>query len=875
MGGNAFGAPTANIGNTDNNNFAIIVNNTQVVFVTTASTVGIGTDAPAQTFHVVGSTRIEEKLENGSGVEATGDFSHAEGVNTEASGEASHAEGQNTEAIGDSSHAEGNGSEASDDYAHAEGEFTFATGRASHSEGDESEASGTYAHAEGESTEAVGEASHAEGNSTTSTADYSHAEGTDTETLGDFSHSEGDSTVAEGQSSHAEGLGTIASGDYQHVSGRYNVGGNTTALAIIGNGTDDSNRSNLVEFYSDSILVNQSLIITESLDVSGSVNFQDDFQLRISQSLFVIQNVVGGGTVEITPEGEIRADAISSPNITAVNMSPNYLAATDLNGVLVDASPSFVYAVTASNSVSSSYSGTASILLGSVTSASYAGTASVLLGSVISSSYAGTASVVLGAITSASYALSASHADTADNVFVQGGNAFSQTGSLGTTDENNLNIISNRTATLIISGSSSGSLGTGSVGINVAPQSAIDLAVGGLGRIGLMTASPRIVTQQDTASVLKISGGPGLTNGARIELSGDGAVLAIGTLAASGSLYMTTKNTGCYVFQHAPLTGSIAGAVTRVIIRESGLVGIGGHVNPTASVDIMGTVSHSLLQCRSTDSASVLYVSGSGRIGIGTSTPQATLDVVGNISASQGITSSFIGTNNNTNFVLVSNTSQSLYVNTNGRISIGTASAERTLHVVGNGIISERAGSPQLVLRRTSPLLDWQFSVGSTSFQFSNISASITTSPITIETQAPDNSLFIRSDGSVGMGTSQPQTTLHVSGTISSSVYTGKVVGTLTTLTAATTMSIDFNASMFHSASLSSSVYLTGSNPGVGKMASLKISASAGINVYYPPSWIWLGTAPTFISSSKTAVISLTCYGNTDGDFIGAYATQL
>ena len=104
---------------------------------------------------------------------------------------------------------------------------------------------------------------------------------------------------------------------------------------------------------------------------------------------------------------------------------------------------------------------------------------------------------------------------------------------------------------------------------------------------------------------------------------------------------------------------------------------------------------------------------------------------------------------------------------------------------------------------------------------------------------------------------------------------TNKVVGTLTTLNYTATMSIDFDASMFHSSSITSSVYLTASNLGVGKMASLKLSASANSPIYYPSAWTWLGTPPTLISGSKIGVVSLTSYGTGDRDVVGAFATQL
>jgi len=72
--------------------------------------------------------------------------------------------------------------------------------------------------------------------------------------------------------------------------------------------------------------------------------------------------------------------------------------------------------------------------------------------------------------------------------------------------------------------------------------------------------------------------------------------------------------------------------------------------------------------------------------------------------------SASLGTTDNFSLVLKANNTQSLFVNTNGRVSIGTGSATRTLHVVGNGILSERVGAtPQLVLRNGN---DWGFSVG-------------------------------------------------------------------------------------------------------------------------------------------------------------------
>lgn len=100
------------------------------------------------------------------------------------------------------------------------------------------------AHAEGLKTMALGEtASHAEGMHTLAVGKGSHAEGSETVALGEGSHAEGDRCMATGKYSHAEGFGTIAGGDHQHVSGSWNAN-DTGYLVIVGNGYNDSHRSN-------------------------------------------------------------------------------------------------------------------------------------------------------------------------------------------------------------------------------------------------------------------------------------------------------------------------------------------------------------------------------------------------------------------------------------------------------------------------------------------------------------------------------------------------------------------------------------------------------------------------------------------------------
>ena len=117
----------------------------------------------------------------------------------------------------------------------------------------------------GLSTVASGNFSHAEGFSTRALGDFSHAEGRETLATERGSHAEGYLTTASGQFSHAEGYNTIAVANYQHVQGQYNISSSVSSAFIIGNGTNDSNRSNLV-FAAGNIVE-----ITGSLNVSGSI----------------------------------------------------------------------------------------------------------------------------------------------------------------------------------------------------------------------------------------------------------------------------------------------------------------------------------------------------------------------------------------------------------------------------------------------------------------------------------------------------------------------------------------------------------------------------------------------------------------------------
>ena len=234
-------------------------------------------------------------IQGGPELNAYGYGSHAEGYGTRAMGIAAHSEGILTSASGDYTHAEGYGSNALGQYSHAEGYYVTAGGDGSHAEGLQSTANGVASHTEGHQTLAVGYGSHAEGRLTLASGAYSHAEGS--------------SSVAFGTGSHASGLHTIASGSFQTTIGQYNKRSNTTDLFVIGNGTSDASRSDILTVSTSSMILSASFTVFTGSAVEFQVTntgvkignaLTDTHQitgsLRITGSLIVSAS---GATIEL------------------------------------------------------------------------------------------------------------------------------------------------------------------------------------------------------------------------------------------------------------------------------------------------------------------------------------------------------------------------------------------------------------------------------------------------------------------------------------------------------------------------------------------------------------------------------------------------
>ena len=180
----------------------------------------------------------------GQGTTASGNYAHAEGYISEASANGAHAEGEGTKATAQNSHAEGLESNATNVRAHAEGYKTTAGGVDSHAEGNNTQATGSYSHSEGYNTQATKKSAHAEGSNAKATGEDSHAEGNNTKASGYRTHAEGFETVAKNTNSHAEGYQTVTGGDNQHVQGKWNKEMGASYAHVVGNGSNNDNRSN-------------------------------------------------------------------------------------------------------------------------------------------------------------------------------------------------------------------------------------------------------------------------------------------------------------------------------------------------------------------------------------------------------------------------------------------------------------------------------------------------------------------------------------------------------------------------------------------------------------------------------------------------------
>lgn len=191
---------------------------------------------------------------------------------------------------------------------------TMVRGSQAHAEGTDSKALGNDSHAEGWKCTASGDGSHAEGLESVASGEGSHAEGSrKTTASGVASHAEGLATTAQGNCSHSEGWQTIANGDTQHVQGNCNVIDNDSKFAdIVGNGTDDTHRSNAYALdWDGNLYLKGGVYVNCNADSTGGTKLSldvDSIMGAIKDQLY--EKVYPVGSVYMTSDDNFNPEEV-------------------------------------------------------------------------------------------------------------------------------------------------------------------------------------------------------------------------------------------------------------------------------------------------------------------------------------------------------------------------------------------------------------------------------------------------------------------------------------------------------------------------------------------------------------------------------------
>lgn len=225
-----------------------------------------------------------------------------------------------------------------------------------------------------------------------------------------------------------------------------------------------------------------------------------------------------------------------------------------------------------------------------------------LTGSLSATSFTGS---LLG---TASFASTASFINvTGSNAFVQGGNSFGAQALLGTNDNQSLAFETSGSTRMFISSS-------GAIGVNTStpPYRFTVLAPNAGDGIASYVGSTAMVMTGNNGS-----GNPGIS-------STSGIIHISSTINGTGGSEVLNVNrsaNGTYIQSWRSFTSNILS-----LVDSTGRFSIGFSTLPSASLHISGASADNLLRIDSPSGNNILFVTGSGRIGVNTNTPNFTLD---------------------------------------------------------------------------------------------------------------------------------------------------------------------------------------------------------------------------------------------------------
>ncbi len=277
----------------------------------TSTAMGSGTTASGLASTAMGTGTIASGLTStamGTSTTALGLTSTAMGSATIASGGTSTSMGRSTTASGSSSTAMGTGTTASGDTSTAMGLSTTASGIVSTAMGFATTASEDLSTAMGNGTTASGTTSTAMGDVTTASGSFSTAMGSGTIASGSASTAMGFTTTASGEFSTTMGQQTKAEARYSLSIGMYNIGGGSPTSSVatdplfeVGNGANDTNRSNALTILKNGNTGIGTHTPTVKLHVIGG----SDASLNNGSGYVVLGNE--GGQNIVMDENEIMA----------------------------------------------------------------------------------------------------------------------------------------------------------------------------------------------------------------------------------------------------------------------------------------------------------------------------------------------------------------------------------------------------------------------------------------------------------------------------------------------------------------------------------------------------------------------------------------
>ncbi|MEZ0391636.1 MAG: beta strand repeat-containing protein [Pseudobdellovibrionaceae bacterium] len=357
--------------------------------------------------------------------------------------------------------------------------------------------------------------------------------------------------------------------------------------------------------------------------------------------------------------------------------------------------------------------------------------------------------------------------------FVDGGNSFGQTADLGTNDNYPLYFRANNATRMVISQDGSVGIGTTS------PDAKLDV-VGDSEFTGYITQSGGSIMLADPNSVIKNNSGTAGSNLALIGGASTSGFLALQSTESAGGSDYIKFNVGNN------------GATEAMRIKTNGYVGI-GITNPLSQLHVagsarsdtafeivtggnwrasMGTGSNAGEFLARNSSANVTvairsfgdsYLTG-GKFGIGTDTPGTSLDVSGAITVRP-------------NGTATGNTGQILFreLAANGTNTVTLRAPDAITSDIAFTLPSADGGTGQVLQTNGAGALSWVtpaggsggFGDGGNSFTQTADLGTNDNYPLYFRTNSVTR-VAVSQDGSVGIGTTAPGTSLDVSGAITS-----------------------------------------------------------------------------------------------------------